>query len=270
MTSTEDSEKNDAQAMRLVEVAVKQGATFVCLPECFHMLGRNANESRDVAKRYCIEEYQKLAKRLGVWLSLGGIHRIKDKEVKMSNVHVILNDGGEVVCEYEKIHLFDVKIPGRVSLMESESTKPGDYLKICNTPFGKLGLSVCYDVRFPELYSRLAEAGAEILLIPAAFTQTTGMAHWEVLLRARAIENQCYVLASAQTGRHNEKRVSYGDAMIVDPWGTVRARGGSTTENLVLVTDIDLKRQRQIRKSMPKFSHRRPDIYRSKVIMSNI
>ena len=237
------------------------------------MLGRNANESRDVAKRTydaCIEKYRKLAKRLGVWLSLGGIHRIKDKDVKMSNCHIIINDDGVVICEYEKIHLFDVKIPGRVSLMESASTKPGNCLKICNTPFGKLGLSVCYDVRFPELYSRLAEAGADILLIPAAFTQTTGMAHWEVLLRARAIENQCYVLASAQTGRHNEKRVSYGDAMIVDPWGTVRARGGSTTENLVIVADIDLKRQRQIRESMPKSSHRRPDIYRSKVIMSNI
>ena len=238
----------------------------------FHCLGRNANETFDVARRtyrMCIEKYQNLAKKLNVWLSLGGIHCIKDKETKMSNCHVILNDDGEIVCEYDKIHLFDVRIPGRVCLMESESTKPGACLRICNTPFGKLGISVCYDLRFPELYSRLVECGAEILLIPAAFTQTTGMAHWEVLLRARAIENQCYVLASAQTGRHNEKRVSYGDAMIIDPWGTVKARGGSTIENLVLVTDINLERLRQIRRSMPKSSHRRPDIYCSKVIVSN-
>ena len=161
--------------------------------------------------------------------------------------------------------------------MESDSTKPGKNLRICDSPIGKLGLSVCYDVRFPGLYTTLVENGADILLIPAAFTQTTGMAHWEVLLRARAIENQCYVLAAAQTGRHNEKRVSYGDAMIVDPWGTVVARGGSTGENLAVVAEIDLNRIKQIRKCMPKSSHRRPDLYSSstssthtKVAVSNI
>ena len=215
MTSTEDPVRNDELAMRLVETAVKdKGANFVCLPECFHCLGRNANETFDVARRtyrMCIEKYQNLAKKLNVWLSLGGIHCIKDKETKMSNCHVILNDDGEIVCEYDKIHLFDVRIPGRVCLMESESTKPGACLRICNTPFGKLGISVCYDLRFP-VWSR-NDSDYDVLFYLANWP-TPRISHWRSLLTARAIENMSYCIGVNIIGSDPGNLYSGGSCII--------------------------------------------------------
>uniref|UniRef100_A0A8C0RNF4 Deaminated glutathione amidase n=2 Tax=Canis lupus familiaris TaxID=9615 RepID=A0A8C0RNF4_CANLF len=199
----------------------------------------------------------------GLWLSLGGFHeRGQDWEQtqKIYNCHVLLNNEGSVVATYRKTHLCDVEIPGQGPMRESNSTIPGPSLESpVSTPAGKIGLAICYDMRFPELSLALAQAGAEILTYPSAFGSVTGPAHWEVLLRARAIETQCYVVAAAQCGRHHEKRASYGHSMVVDPWGTVVARC-SEGPGLCLAR-IDLNYLRQLRQHLPVFQHRRPDLY---------
>ncbi|KAK1329552.1 hypothetical protein QTO34_011757, partial [Cnephaeus nilssonii] len=199
----------------------------------------------------------------GLWLSLGGFHeRGQDWEQtqKIYNCHVLLNSKGSVVTTYRKTHLCDVEIPGQGPMHESNTTMPGPSLQSpVRTPAGKLGLAVCYDMRFPELSLALAQAGAEILTYPSAFGTVTGPAHWEVLLRARAVETQCYVVAAAQCGRHHEKRASYGHSMVVDPWGTVVARC-SEGPGLCLAR-IDLRYLRQLRQHLPVFQHRRPDLY---------
>uniref|UniRef100_A0A671EXL6 Deaminated glutathione amidase n=1 Tax=Rhinolophus ferrumequinum TaxID=59479 RepID=A0A671EXL6_RHIFE len=201
----------------------------------------------------------------GLWLSLGGFHeRGQDWEQtqKIYNCHVLLDSEGSVVATYRKTHLCDVEIPGQGPMHESSSTMPGPSLKSpVSTPAGKIGLAICYDMRFPELSLALAQAGAEILTYPSAFGSVTGPAHWEVLLRARAIEAQCYVVAAAQCGRHHEKRASYGHSMVVDPWGTVVARC-SEGPGLCLAR-IDLRYLRELRQHLPVFQHRRPDLYGS-------
>ncbi|XP_057626174.1 deaminated glutathione amidase isoform X4 [Chionomys nivalis] len=201
----------------------------------------------------------------GIWLSLGGFHeRGQDWEQtqKIYNCHVLLNNKGLVVAQYRKTHLCDVEIPGQGPMRESNSTMPGRTLEPpISTPAGKVGLAICYDMRFPELSLKLAQAGAEILTYPSAFGSVTGPAHWEVLLRARAIESQCYVIAAAQCGRHHETRASYGHSMVVDPWGTVVARC-SEGPGLCLAR-IDLNFLRQMRQHLPVFQHRRPDLYGS-------
>ena len=201
-----------------------------------------------------------IAQASNLWISGGGIHEYVDGQERVYNTHVILNDKGDLVCKYRKIHLFDVSIPDRgIDLQESKTTKAGDSLVVCDSPLGILGLTTCYDMRFPEQYTALAQRhGAQIMLMPSAFTVPTGQAHWHVLLRARAIETQCYVLAAAQVGRHNEKRESYGHALAVDPWGVVLADAGDATSstNTVIVCDIDLEYLADVRLRMPIQSHR--------------
>ena len=179
---------------------------------------------------------------------------------KTSNTHLVISSSGDIVATYNKTHLFDVNIPGAVSLCESAYVRPGTSLEApVSTPLGSLGLGVCYDLRFAEQSQALAAAGAQILTFPSAFTVNTGMAHWEPLLRARAIETQCYVVAAAQTGRHNDKRSSYGHSMIVDPWGVVTAQCGEGVG--VATANIDLSYLARVRSNMPVQAHRRPDLY---------
>uniref|UniRef100_UPI00398E80BE deaminated glutathione amidase n=1 Tax=Pristiophorus japonicus TaxID=55135 RepID=UPI00398E80BE len=199
----------------------------------------------------------------GVWLSLGGFHeRCHDweRDRRIYNAHVLINDSGEIAVVYRKTHLFDVELKGRVSLKESNFTIPGPGIEApVDTPIGKLGLAICYDLRFPEISLTLAQDGAEILTFPSAFTMTTGMAHWEPLLRARAIETQSYVVAAAQTGRHNETRTSYGHSMVVDPWGCVIAQCHEGPG--LCYAEIDLQYLRDIRRDMLLMHHRRTDLY---------
>ena len=176
------------------------------------------------------------------------------------NTHLIVNPEGHIETTYRKAHLFDVTLPSGQELKESNGIQPGNALVSYSSPFGTMGLSVCYDLRFPEHYLALRQLGAEILLIPAAFTTPTGMAHWETLLRARAIENQCYVIAAAQVGRHNKNRHSYGHAMIINPWGTVIAQVPGK-EGIAMAT-IDLNTVHDIRNRMPVMAHRRPELYK--------
>ncbi|XP_067303358.1 deaminated glutathione amidase isoform X2 [Pseudorasbora parva] len=264
MTATPDKEANFSACTRLVEQAKEGGASMVFLPEGFDYIGSSREETLALSESLdgdIITRYTHLARKLDVWLSLGGFHeRGHDwkSDRRIYNSHVIINGQGEIVSVYRKGHLFDVELSSKgVSLKESAFTVPGPrLLPPVQTPIGKVGLGVCYDLRFPELSSALQRHGAEILTFPSAFTVATGAAHWEVLLRARAIETQCFVVAAAQVGAHHAKRASYGHALAVDPWGAVIGDCGGEEVGLKLV-QIDLQALRDIRRDMPVQQHRR-------------
>ncbi|KAM4611416.1 deaminated glutathione amidase [Polymixia lowei] len=264
VTATPDKEANYSACRQLVEGAKESGACMVFLPEAFDYIGSSREETLSLSESLTgdtISRYTQLARKLKVWLSLGGFHERGhewETDRRIFNSHIIINDQGSVVSVYRKSHLFDVELPGRgVSLKESAFTIPGPCLMPpVQTPIGKLGLGTCYDLRFPELSLALQRQGAEILTYPSAFTVATGAAHWEVLLRARAIESQCFVLAAAQVGRHHEKRSSYGHALAVDPWGAVMGDCGGENVGVTLV-EIDLEKLRETRRNMPVQQHRR-------------
>uniref|UniRef100_A0A8D3DKY2 Deaminated glutathione amidase n=1 Tax=Scophthalmus maximus TaxID=52904 RepID=A0A8D3DKY2_SCOMX len=255
-TATPDKEANFSACKRLVEEAKGRGASMVFLPEGFDYIGSSREETLALSESLAgdtISRYTQLARKLEVWLS------------RIYNSHIIINDKGDVVSVYRKSHLFDVELPEKgVSLKESAFTIPGPALvSPVQTPIGKVGLGICYDLRFPELSLALRHHGAEILTYPSAFTVATGAAHWEVLLRARAIETQCFVLAAAQVGRHHEKRSSHGHALAVDPWGEVLGDCGGESPGLALV-EINLDRVGSTRRNMPVERHRRDTgFYRS-------
>jgi len=268
LTATDDRKENLRVCRDLAFQAKAAGAGLLCLPECFSFLGRSWRETVAVGQALegsVISEMRVLAKELKLWLSLGGfpeaVSSAERGDAKVYNTHVILDDDGGIQARYRKIHLFDVDVPNGPVLQESRYTLPGDRVVVVDSPVGRLGLSTCYDLRFPEMYEALLRQGAEILLVPSAFTVPTGKAHWEVLLRARAIETQCYVVAAAQVGQHNEKRASYGHSMVVDPWGRVLSDAGGETSPILSVAEIDLTKLHEIRAKMPIKSHRRRDIF---------
>ncbi len=261
MTSGSRVEDNLSRAAALVGEAARRGAKLVALPENFALLTQDeaekqrAREALD-GKGPIVSRMAALAREHGVALVLGGMPEIAGAgEARAHNTAVYLDASGAVVAAYRKIHLFDVKLPDGATYAESASTAPGAAPVLVDTPVGKLGLSVCYDLRFPELYRELARRGAQVLAVPAAFTLHTGRDHWHVLLRARAIENLCWVLAPAQFGRHNERRVTYGHSLIVDPWGQVVAEVGD--HEGVAVAEIDLDYEDKLRGELPALSHRR-------------
>ncbi|GJP50024.1 hypothetical protein CLOM_g9178 [Closterium sp. NIES-68] len=262
MTAVGDVEKNYATCKLLVEQAAAAGAALLCLPECFSIIGARDGEAAAVAEPLdgpIMKKYCQLAREFSIWLSLGGFQEAGGPEAgrRFFNTHVLVDDAGKIQAAYRKIHLFDVDVPGGPVLKESNSTLPGSAVVSAVSPVGKLGLTVCYDLRFPELYQRLRfDHDCDVLLIPAAFTQKTGEAHWEILLRARAIECQCYVIAAAQAGRHNERRDSYGHALVVDPWGKVAARCSG-----IATVDIDMDLIASTRQRMPVGQHRRLTTY---------
>jgi predicted amidohydrolase len=261
MTSGPEVEKNCATAERLVRRAAGDGARLVVLPECFAYLGPErgklaiAETLDDASPGPILGAFLALAKELDVELVLGGFWEKASDAGHVKNACVHVTAKGHVAAVYRKIHLFDVDLPDGTKLLESETVEPGREPVTTETRFGTLGLTVCYDVRFPELYRRLVDAGAIALAVPAAFTLTTGKDHWHVLLRARAIESQCYVLAAAQFGHHFGNRVSYGHALIADPWGTVVAE--CSDGEGVAVADIDLEILARVRRAIPCLSHRR-------------
>lgn len=228
-------------------------------------MGEAPGEAMSVAEPLdgpLMSRYRDLARSHDIWLSLGGFHeKIEGDDTHLYNAHVVVDNEGEIRAVYRKIHLFDVSIPNGPVLKESNGTRSGSSLTALDSPVGTLGLSVCYDLRFSELYLAYRQhAEADVLLVPSAFTATTGRAHWLPLLRARAIETQCYVAAAAQVGRHNAKRESYGHACIIDPWGEVVASCGEK-ELGIAVAEVDLAYMDQIRTNMPVFTHRRSDVY---------
>ncbi|KAL3581478.1 hypothetical protein D5086_015810 [Populus alba] len=255
MTSINDLAANFATCSRLAKEAVAAGAKLVCFPESFSFIAAKDGESVKLAEpldgpimqRYCL-----LAREAGIWLSLGGFQEKGSDDAHLRNTHVIIDDSGNIRSSYSKIHLFDVDVPGGRVYKESSFTEPGNDIVAVDSPVGRLGLSVCYDLRFPELYQQLRfQHEAQILLVPSAFTTITGQAHWEILLRARAIETQCYVIAAAQAGKHNEKRESYGDTLIIDPWGTVVGRLPDRISTGITVADIDFSLIDSVRAKIP-------------------
>jgi predicted amidohydrolase len=255
MTSTADVTRNLDAAERLVRDAVGLGASFVGLPENFAFLrseGEPVPEPQTLDGPF-VARMAGLARELRITLLLGSIPEAVPGDTRVYNTSVLLGTGGETLALYRKIHLFDIDLPGMEHLKESRAVRPGADVVVAATPFGPLGLSICYDLRFPELYRRLVQAGARVLAVPSAFTERTGKAHWEVLLRARAIENLAYVVAPAQSGAHNPRRTSHGHAMIVDPWGTVIAERGAGEG--VVVAELDFERQDRLRRELPALAH---------------
>jgi len=286
MNSGADIDANFRTAALLAERAAARKAAMLCLPECFAFIGVTVNTANvamaESLTGTLMTKYTALAKRHNLWLSLGGFQEKSDKEAHAYNTHVIVNNQGNIVSTYRKIHLFDVDVPNGTSHRESSYTIPGDKVVVCDSPVGKLGLTVCYDMRFPELYAALAKLGAQVIMVPAAFTLKTGLAHWHVLLRARAIENQCYVVAAAQFGMHNPGatlpatdkegkedkeakkagplKESYGHACVIDPWGAVIAEASDGVG--LTFAEIDLERVKQVRTAMPVSEHHRPELYK--------
>jgi deaminated glutathione amidase len=257
MTSSADVARNLKVAEELVAEAAGQRAEFVGLPENFAFL---RSEGEPVAEPQTLDgpwvsRMAETARRLQVTLLLGSIPEAIPGDTRVYNTSVLLGPDGSRLAVYRKVHLFDVDLPGMEHLKESKSVRAGDEVVLADTAFGPLGLSICYDLRFPELYRRLSRRGARVLAVPSAFTERTGKAHWEVLLRARAVENLCYVVAPAQTGQHNPRRASYGHAMIVDPWGTVLAERFQNEG--VVVAELDFERQDRLRVELPVLSHAR-------------
>ncbi len=264
LNSNDEVDRNLDQMEAQLRRGKNLGAELMVVPECFAFLGHEAAQL-SIAESLpsggpILERCQALARELDVELILGGFWETASTPDRSRNACVQVRADGSVGAIYRKIHLFDVDLPDGTKLQESASVEPGEEHVVADTRLGRLGLSVCYDLRFPELYRKLVDDGAIALAVPAAFTLTTGKDHWHVLLRARAIEQQSYVLAAAQTGRHQlsdgtGKRQSYGHAMIVDPWGTVLAQAGEGPG--VAVADVDPDVVGRIRASLPSLQHRR-------------
>ena len=261
MCATDDLAANLATCRRLAARAADAGARLIVLPECFPFLGSREGDKMAVAETIddahpgpIVETLQAIATQHRAVVIGGGMpERVPGDDHRAYNTALVVGPGGELAARYRKIHLFDVDIPGGATLRESDATAPGDAGLVVRTLGLSLGITICYYVRFPELYRKLWKAGADVLLVPAAFTAHTGAAHWHLLLRARAVENQAYVIAAAQGGRHNAKRESYGHAMVVDPWGTIVAE--QADGDGVVVAQIDPELIARIRRNMPCAVH---------------
>ncbi|MBZ4201192.1 MAG: carbon-nitrogen hydrolase family protein [Methylotenera sp.] len=246
---------NLSEAERLIELAVNQGAKLVALPEYFALMGFKETDkvaAREEEGKGPIQQFLKsMAKKHNIWLIGGSVPLVSNFPNKVRNSCLVYNDQGEQVARYDKIHLFGLNL-GNEQYHEEKTIESGDVIKVIETPFGKIGLSICYDLRFPELYRAMKDVN--IIVVPSAFTDTTGKAHWETLIRARAIENLSYVLAPAQGGYHLSGRETHGNSMIVDPWGVVldRLPRGSG----VVIAAMNPKYQASLRASLPALKHR--------------
>jgi predicted amidohydrolase len=262
LNSNEDKERNLAEADRLTREAASAGAELVVLPEKFNVLGTHDDyvAGAETLEGPTIGWARDAARELGIDLVAGSIVEKREGREKLSNTCVHVGPDGEVKGVYRKIHMFDVVVGG-VEYKESASEEPGDGIEVTELASGEpLGLTVCYDLRFPELFRILAIRGARVITLPAAFTKVTGQAHWEILIRARAIENQAFLVAADQVGIHPEDKESFGGSMIVDPWGEVLARA-ERDEPCVVAADLDFARQDEVREKLPSLANRVPGAY---------
>ncbi|MEA5467969.1 carbon-nitrogen hydrolase family protein [Spirulina sp. 06S082] len=257
MTSRPDLDRNLTEAEELIDLAVRQGAELVCLPENFSFLGPEVEKIQQAdAIALKSEKFLKtIAQRFQIVI-LGGGFPIPAADNKVYNTALLIDRNGQELARYYKAHLFDVNVPDGNTYQESSTVMAGMELPPVyhSDTLGTLGLSVCYDVRFPELYRHLSKQGADVLFIPAAFTAYTGKDHWQTLIQARAIENTCYAIAPAQTGNHYGTRHTHGHALIVDPWGTVLADAGNKPG--IAIAEIDPRRLTRVRSQMPSLNHR--------------
>jgi predicted amidohydrolase len=259
LRSSDDVEDNIRTTSELIREAGSRGARFVGTPENTTLMapdgGAKLERSFDEAHDPALPKFAALAEELGIWLMIGSL-AIKVSETKTANRSFLIDPKGRITARYSKIHLFDVDLPSGEKYRESNTVAGGDSATLADTPFGKIGMTICYDLRFPRLYRSLSQKGASLLTVPSAFTETTGKAHWHVLLRARAIENGAFVLAPAQGGTHANGRKTYGHSLIIAPWGEIMAEAG--TDPSVIVADIDLAAVADARMRVPSLQHDRP------------
>ena len=264
LTVGDDPAANLAQTQALVAAAVAAGAGFVLTPECTNLLSSNRDHQRAVlhpeATDPTLAALRDQAAKAGIWLLIGSLGILtQDPDGRFANRSLLISPSGDIAARYDKIHMFDVNVSETEVYRESSGYRPGHQAVLAETPFAKIGMTVCYDVRFPQLYRALAQAGAQIITVPAAFNHITGAAHWEVLLRARAIETGCFILAPAQTGFHPEAngkgRRTHGHSLAIAPWGEILADAGS--EPGVTLIDIDLAAVVAARARIPSLLHDR-------------
>lgn len=260
MASGPNVNANLTEAGRLIAMAADAGARMVVLPENFAIMGMSEIDKVNIREQDGQGPIQNFLSeqsvKHGVWLVGGTVPLVAGDSNKVRGACLLFNDKGERVSRYDKIHLFDVHLPeSGENYNESETIEKGDEVVVVDTPFGRLGLAVCYDLRFPELFRKMVDMGVQIIALPSAFTAMTGRAHWEVLLRARAIENLCYLVASAQGGYHVNGRETYGDSMIVNPWGVVVDR--LTSGSGIVIAEIDLEYLESTRRNFPVLEHRK-------------
>ena len=258
MSSRNDKEENIAVAERLIDEMAASGARIACLPEYSVFIGEpfEVRQTAETLEGPTMSRLRAKAKALGIYLNMGSMPECEGDLVY--NTSVVIDPQGDIIAAYRKIHLFDVVLPDGSERKESKAIASGSEVVTADIDGVIFGMSICYDMRFPELYNRLTRMGAEVLFIPAAFTLPTGRDHWHLLLRARAVDNLCWVAAAAQYGEVADKKVCYGRSLIIDPWGTVVAQCVDGVG--VAISEIDLERLRNIRKTFPVLEHHRPDI----------
>lgn len=258
MCSGRDVARNLSDATALIREAARGGAQYVQTPEVTNLMELERERLFAAAEpensNTALRHFQALARELSIWLHLGSLV-VKVSDTKLANRAYLISPAGEVVARYDKIHMFDVDLPNGEVYRESTNYEPGTQAVVADLPWGKLGFSICYDLRFPYLYRALAHAGASFIAVPAAFTRLTGEAHWVTLLRARAIETQCFVFAAGQGGLHEHGRETFGHSLIVSPWGQVLAEGG--VHPSVIFADVDLGQIADVRARVPSLRHDR-------------
>jgi predicted amidohydrolase len=257
MNCTKEAEANVNFVEAQLQLLDTSTLTLVCLPEACLAFNQSIEENNQLAEQsdYWLGRYQRLCKTYNVWMNVGSMP-IPAPDGRNYAASMLINNAGDVVGRYHKLHLFDVTVAdGTGQYRESQGTCPGQHIEVVDTPFGKIGLSICYDMRFPALFSQMRQAGADIILLPSAFTAVTGAAHWHVLLRARAIETQCYIVAAAQVGLHENGRSTYGHSLVVSPWGEVVAEQECGVG--MIEAELDLEKMREIRHAMPIINHNR-------------
>jgi len=261
--SSDDIDHNLDVAENHITEAAKQGSDLIVLPECFAFMQKSRSQLLQNAEVDGQGKIQKFlsdtANANNVWIIGGSVPLESNTPDKVANALLVYDNRGNRVARYDKIYLFDVSLASGERYCESDYTQPGDKIEVIDSPAGKIGLSICYDLRFPELYRRLAHLGAQVLVVPSAFSYTTGQSHWLPLLRARAIENTCFVIAPAQSGIHSSGRKTWGHTVIIDPWGKVMAE--MKTESGFVSADIDLNRLMNIREQLPSLLHCRPELF---------
>lgn len=260
MDTKNDKKANMEHALGWIDEAAEENASLVCFPEVMNLIGKNVGEGggREPVPGYATERLMEKAKEYGIYIHGGSVTEEIPGERRSYNTSVLINPRGEIIARYRKLHTFDIMLSDGTPFRESDRVHPGAEIVTAKTELGTFGMSICYDVRFPELYRLLAMEGAQVIFVPSSFTLETGKDHWEPLLRARAIENGCYIVAAGQTGK-KPAYTAYGNSMVVNPWGVVTARLGEHPG--ILYAEIDLDYQRQVQGQMPSLENRRTDVY---------
>lgn len=260
MDTQNDKKTNMEHALGWIDEAAKENVSLVCFPEVMNLIGKNVGEGggREPVPGYATERLMEKAKEHGIYIHGGSVTEEIPGERRSYNTSVLINPQGEIIAQYRKLHTFDIMLSDGRPFRESDRVHPGAEIVTAKTELGTFGMSICYDVRFPELYRLLAMEGAQVIFVPSSFTLETGKDHWEPLLRARAIENGCYIVAAGQTGK-KPAYTAYGNSMVVNPWGVVTARLGEHPG--ILYAEIDLDYQRQVQGQMPSLENRRTDVY---------